>query len=348
MTRRLAGKARYKRRGRLMRVSGPLCRLAFLLVLARPAGGQHAPDLHDDHRALIGEVNHLVVSLGTRLWPAWDVQRAPFLLRSNGWEYLWRHPAPPGDFRPIIRRGVRDTIWVRPMPDTMRYEAAFPIAGAMTVVMSAPDAGGDPAEWVLTAAHELFHVHTGWRRQPNPFVGPCASMHELDFPFPFQDSTLNAAWRLEAEQLFQALTADSLTARIQIRLLPLSRRLQAALIPDTSVRDYKALIEWKEGVARYTERELARLASDTALYQPSRDFRLRFPSVAYGNTWNERYRNQLNPIRFVGQGVRGRTMFYYLGMGKAYLLDRLVPDWRERYLTSTLDAMIAHGISSLR
>jgi hypothetical protein len=34
-------------------------------------------------------------------------------------------------------------------------------------------------------------------------------------------------------------------------------------------------------------------------------------------------------------------MFYYLGMGKAYLLDQLVQGWREQYLTSTLDALIA-------
>jgi hypothetical protein len=54
----------------------------------------------------------------------------------------------------------------------------------------------------------------------------------------------------------------------------------------------------------------------------------------------------VNPIRFVGEGVRGRPMFYYLGMGKALLLDRLWPGWRSRYFEADLESLLAEGLDA--
>jgi hypothetical protein len=55
----------------------------------------------------------------------------------------------------------------------------------------------------------------------------------------------------------------------------------------------------------------------------------------------------LNPIRFVGEGVTGRTMFYYLGMGKAYALDRMDAEWKSRYRQATLDELLERAAARL-
>ena len=55
----------------------------------------------------------------------------------------------------------------------------------------------------------------------------------------------------------------------------------------------------------------------------------------------------VNPIRFVGEGIRGRVMFYYLGMGKAYALDRIDPAWRKAYRRRTLDELLEVGTARL-
>lgn len=48
----------------------------------------------------------------------------------------------------------------------------------------------------------------------------------------------------------------------------------------------------------------------------------------------------LNPVRFIGEGVKGRVMFYYSGMGKGYLLDKINPDWKNKYFKFNLDDLI--------
>ena len=177
-------------------------------------------------------------------------------------------------------------------------------------------------------------------RVVNPFQGAHEGTHDLSFPFPYEDEVLNAAWRLEAESVFLLATGDSLTRRVHQRLIPLAWRVQEALASDSLFIAYKQLQEWNEGVARYTERELARMAMDQSRYEASPVFRRTFPDASYAETWAARYEGMLAPIRFVGEGVRQRAMFYYLGMGKAYALDLLDPTWRERYAERTLDALL--------
>jgi hypothetical protein len=59
----------------------------------------------------------------------------------------------------------------------------------------------------------------------------------------------------------------------------------------------------------------------------------------YGETY------MINLIRFVGEGVRGRKMFHYLGMGKAYALDRIDPGWRTAYRQETPDELLERGVA---
>ncbi len=105
-------------------------------------------------------------------------------------------------------------------------------------------------------------------------------------------------------------------------------------------------MEWDEGVARYTERELAALAADPDAYAPTAPFAELFPSASYTGIWKETYATYLNPVRFIGEGVQGRAKFYFMGMGKAYLLDRLLPDWKMRYFDAGLDDLIAMAVSA--
>ncbi len=132
-------------------------------------------------------------------------------------------------------------------------------------------------------------------------------------------------------------------------MLALAWRIERALPGDRELDDYKVFTEWSEGVARYTERELARLAATEAGYQSAASFARAFPSCSYARVYREQYgvTTMLNPIRFVGQGVTGRRMFYYLGMGKAYALDRMDSGWRSHYRQATLDDLLEQAVARL-
>jgi len=152
-----------------------------------------------------------------------------------------------------------------------------------------------------------------------------------------------AGCRVESELLFTLVTKERLApgdSSVSPKVFRDMQKLFAAVIVDSLHLRYKRWIEWSEGVARYTERELAGLSRNLSFYEPTKEFRSLFPWSSYSGTWTDYYAGMVNPIRFVGEGVRGRVMFYYSGMAKEYVLDRIRPDWRSKYFNKTLDDLL--------
>jgi hypothetical protein len=322
-------------------------------TLCKPARAQQTPipDVSPQDRVLLEEVDNLVSKLGPFLWQDWK-GFPPFLIRRGGQEYLIGHPHPPEDFHPSASEILNKRVWVRVAKDTSDIQASYPLNGVMTAMMSAPTPTDNAYVWVLTAAHETFHCYQGQSPGHSPFVGKFAEYNDLTFPFPYDDKTVMAALRLEAETVFRLASAssdDKESLIAQSRLLPLNSRIESALYTAPEFQDYKLLTEWKEGVARYTERELARLAATAGRYEPAPPFAQMFPASSYSTVWREEYGDapMLNPIRFVGEGVQGRVMFYYLGMGKAYALDHMNPKWRALYKTASLDDLLQQASTDL-
>jgi hypothetical protein len=296
--------------------------------------------------ALISEIFHLQNQLASKIWPQWSASNAPFLLKTDGYDFLINHPHPPDDFTETRDSLLGAEIWSRPNEGPGSSQATYPINGAFTVEFSQIEEDYDPCLWVLKAAHELFHVYqhdTRSDRIVEPFVGGHADENELSYPFPYDDEAVQSLMRLEAEFVFRFIMADSSSA-LDVKMTQKSvghvRTVASRVFADSSDWKYKQWMEWNEGVARYTERELAAIARDPMLYRPSASFIEHFPQADYAETWESHYSKSLNPIRFVGEGVKGRVMFYYLGMGKAYALDGMRPGWRERYFELDLDGLI--------
>ena len=302
-------------------------------------------------RALLEEVDHLVSKLGPFLWEDWQAL-PPFLIRSGGQEYIIGHPRPPKDFHPSDSEVLHRRVWIRTAKDTSDIQASYPLNGVMTAMMSALAPGENAHIWVLKAAHEVFHCYQGTSPLRSPFVGKFAKYNDLTFPFPYDDSKVMAALRLEAESVFRLVftnAEDKQSLIIQSKLLALASLVERGLYSAPEFQDYKLRTEWSEGVARYTERELARLAATTERYQPTSSFAETFKTSSYAAVWSEEYGDapMLNPIRFVGEGVKGRVMFYYLGMGKAYALDRIDPKWHNSYKRASLDALLQQASTEL-
>jgi len=334
----------------------PTTTIALMLaagVYCRSAKAQRTPlaDVSAQDRVLLEEVHNLVSKLGPVLWQDWK-DFPPFLIRRGGQEYLIGHPQPSEDFHPSSSEILHERVWVRVGKDTSDIQASYPLNGVMTAMMSAPTANENEYVWVLKAAHEAFHCYQGRSPVPEPFVGKFAGYNDLTFPFPYDNKTLMAALRLEAEIVFRLTSAssdDKESLAVQSRLLPLAWRVENALYSDPEFQNYKLHTEWSEGTARYTERELARLAATSGRYEPTPSFVQMFPASNYSTVWREEYGDMrmLNPIRFVGEGVRGRVMFYFLGMGKAYALDHMNPQWRASYRNASLDDLLQQASTVL-
>lgn len=315
---------------------------ASAMIAPRQAPAQF-PDLAPREAALVVEARHLAETVGRELWPAWEPGRVPIMLRSGTHDWLLRHPAPPPDFRPAWSATLAESLHVRAASSSGSERAAYPVNDVTTSVMALPGPDDDARRWVLLLVHELFHGYQGTRRISDAFTGEFAGFNDLTFPFPYQDSAVRAALRMEAEAVHQLLRAPqvpSAEAAVQFRLLGLARTLLGRVAPAEQHLAFARESEWNEGVGRYTEREVARRAADSTAYRSTEPFLTHHPRGDYGKAWDAHYADMLNPVRFVGEGVQGRVMFYYLGLGKATVLDRLDPAWRLNYLTRSLDELI--------
>ncbi len=207
--------------------SSPVSRLAASQILSA------------EDAALIREAYHLQHTLGASVWAEWDKTAGPLVYKTGTYEVLIGSSDPPDGFEPVWSDTYGDTVLVRPSDDVRKYRAAFPFEGTWTAVLSPPDPEENSARWVVLVAHELFHV---WQNQVrserilNPFVGKHADEHELSFPFPHDNDRISSLYRLEAEEVFRACTADTLRgarARTTVRLLAHANVVAPAVYEDS-------------------------------------------------------------------------------------------------------------------
>jgi thiol-disulfide isomerase/thioredoxin len=110
--------------------------------------------------------------------------------------------------------------------------------------------------------------------------------------------------------------------------------------------NYARFQEHDEGAGRYTEYRVAELASED--YEPTPEFAALEDFVPYARVWSEAYASSPFVIKHGGRAVRTRTLFYYTGMGKCLLLDRIGGDWKSRYFAPDvwLDDLIRDAVGA--
>jgi hypothetical protein len=91
---------------------------------------------------------------------------------------------------------------------------------------------------------------------------------------------------------------------------------------DQKIAAYEQTTEWIEGLARYAE-----VALMLHVNQAAPNNTITYPAAA--EIWQPFLDQLLNPAASP-DGFRGR--YYLLGAGQAFLLDRLLPDWKSRVL----------------
>lgn len=247
-----------------------------------PAPGV-APGIPEADRVRIAEAFRISEQLGERIWPGWRGVPFAVLLVTPEREYLVRHPHPSSDFTrlghdPLLGADVFTRR--RVFPATL--QATFPAVGGLAtiVVGEAEHTGLRSTAWTLMLLHEHFHQLQTAR--PGYFEGVDAlrlargdttGMWMLNYAFPY-DSAPVAARFADFTQAAAALITERSAPRPGdparfADFLAARDRLRATLSPD----DYRYLAFqlWQEGVARYTEYALARLAAER--YTPTSRFR---------------------------------------------------------------------------
>jgi len=104
---------------------------------------------------------------------------------------------------------------------------------------------------------------------------------------------------------------------------------------DAKSQRYFSFQCWQEGVARYTELAVARLAANA--HAADRAFLNDAQAAALANDAEGTLARILKRLRTISLKEGQRSNFYAVGAGEALLLDRASPGWHDRYLQSAMD-----------
>jgi hypothetical protein len=265
---------------------------------------------------------------GDSLWPGYSTAPFGFLLVSDEGEVLLCDERVPEGFTRGDRLKGLDCA-VATGPKSWRNPsllAAMPAFGpGEVIVMGSPAATGlDEETWRRTALHEHFHQ---WQGQlPDIYQrlealglskGDQSGMWMLNYPFPYEKPEVDAAYRAAAKALIAALSASPADLRRNTEAYFAKRRAFAASVSEEEWRYFDFQL-WKEGVARWTEMEVARRA---------------------GGKWAERadrdWKALLADLDTASLAKKQRVGVYSYGAAEAALLERVDADWRGCYRAVT-------------
>lgn len=309
------------------------------------------PPLPAEQRLRLNEAFHLVETLGPAVWPGFNGRQAPVVLSVGDVEYLLNRTEPLNGFEAVSGDTFRDRpVFARERVFSPALLATFPVNGVTSVVIgTAERTERSVAAWVLTVAHELFHVFQAERELDEKVLAlaigpPDESDWHLDYPYPYDDEAVRNAMHLLGYNLFRCVQhpddadADAVTydARVAHEALENLLLLLDLRFDEPRHAAYFRYQTGKEGVARYVEYRLAGLAAQGS-YEPLPGFARSVGGAEYATIWNDHFASGLiHTIKHAGRVSSNRVEFYGLGLGLALTLDRVQPDWKKSYFEEDL------------
>ena len=300
------------------------------------------PPLSTTDRVRLAEARRVMTAIGDSVWPGWSAAPSAVLLVTPHREFLIWHPRPSADFERVGYDSLlRSDVHARPRQYGLTLLATFPAVGGVPtiVVGTAEQTGLRSTGWVVTLAHEHFHQLQTSRPEYYARVAALdlagddkTGMWMLNYPFPYASATVRAKFGTLAGAL-RAAVADTVRANHERHAAAIAKArsdLRAAL-PERDFR-YLDFQVWQEGIARYTEYAVARLAA--ARYEPSDAFRA-LPDAEPFAVVADRLRRQILETASVSLADE-RTAIYPVGAALGLWLDRADPSWRTRYFERML------------
>ena len=319
---------------------------------------ERLPSIPATDRIRLAEAFRLADEIGNDVWPNWS--KAPFavLLVTPDDEFLIRHPKPSGDFAKLAYDPLlKSDVYYRKRTMPTGFLATFPISGSMipTIVVGQAERTWvkTSTPWVITLLHEHFHQ---LQEAPSNYYAEVAALNlahgdqtgmwMLNYAFPYDRKEVQEQFALLSKLLADAIRSPKSERRKVRGYLEARRKFQSMISTD----DYKyfSFQFWKEGIARYTEYQVARVTA--AKYEPSKEFVALKDYRSFADVAKTTYDGIFRQLLAQKLGESKREVVYSFGAAEGFLLDRVSPRWRSRYFKDKFDLgrlYAASGVSKL-
>ena len=186
--------------------------------------------------------------------------------------------------------------------------------------------GGDSEAYIAGLVHEAFHSYQGSTAYERFAKAENAAGSEVNYPW--GDEHVEDAWQAEMEILAKAGQVKSRDAAKDLARRFLEKRAERRAMSrlNPGLVEYELQREWLEGLAKYAELSITRMAATEPGYTASAALAEDPDFHDYAS--RERFwRLQFQELKRM-TGQRGEIRFYYTGMAQAVLLDWLAPEWK--------------------
>jgi len=299
-------------------------------------------------RIRLAEAFALGENISNHLWTNWNTAPFAVLLVTPDNEYLVRHPNPSRDFMPLGYDALlKSDVYGRRRTQGTNLLATFPaIKGSAVptiVVGEAENTGAKTSTpWVVTLLHEHFHQLQYSRSNYyaetaalNLAHGDQTGMWMLNYAFPYENKLVWGQFAALAKLLVETAASKSSVdhSNLFVAYLQARRQFQQLLSPE----DYKyfSFQAWQEGIARYTEFDVAKFAA--AEHKPIKEFRALKDFTPFAEVANSIHEKIFQQLLTQQLGLSKREMFYPFGAAEGLLLDAANPSWRNRYFEEKFD-----------
>jgi len=335
-----------------------------------PSGPEINDRMTPIDKVRLAEALHLKAELGDAVWPGYTGLDAPVIIWNDEYEFLFGMSTPPSDWEAVPGEDFQGEAYFRRQADAPQNFAvkvgdqwAASVFTKYVLDSSLINAVDDllppvisdifpyrifiqPSELQIAGVqHEYFHVVQALDA-PDKF-GEAEAIYQFDDLYWLLDDDMQPDWGEEIELLIKAVEtsadSDSIEYGRQFLAQRDRRRQEFGLTADLIA--YEVSIEWLEGTAKYVELRSWQQAGRDPGYLPLLEMETDPDFKGYEDfdgQWSQAMRQTRQQA-----GKQGDVRFYYTGMLQAFLLDRLMPDWKVRiigngvYLESLLREVLA-------
>jgi len=306
------------------------------------------PKLQQEDVVVITEAFNLWKTKGEQVWEGWTKINIPFIYRKENYEYWINFPSSIKEKGKFIEKIQNMDVYGKAIENKNVIAASKDIYNISAVVLSSPKISEmTKEEWIITAIHEMFHVFQSSNKTFQNKIknldlayGNDASWM-LNYPFPYQDTSLKTISHMQGYLLYKVYQSDDFKENMYDcfllkDILSLYKNDIIQKYGNDGNYKYSNFQQSVEGGAKYTELKMAEIAVTN--YKPLS------PDIHFTDI----YTNQINVIRHCGKGTGGRLTFYYLGLAKCLVLDKINPEWKKNYFnTAWLDEIFDMSLNQI-
>ncbi|WP_439504458.1 hypothetical protein [Sediminibacterium sp.] len=313
--------------------------ILFVLTVFSVSFGQTTTKMRYEDKIRIREAINISNQFGEEIWKG--INQVPFvvLLIEDSVEYLINHPYPSNDFKLSENDSILKTkIFYRPRKFPDWYLATFPaVNGVNCIVVGTPEkTNKSSTAWIVTLLHEHFHqyeyTYPDYYRSVDKLElsgGDQSGMWQLNYAFPYDSSIIIEQYKKYIAALSKSFSSiDNRSFKKDFKIYISERNKFRQLLKPADYR-YFSFQVWQEGIARYSEYKFLQELDN---YQPSKDI-IQLPDfISFKEYKSEFIIREKNGLEKLKVNIDKRICFYAVGFVEGILLDKLNPEWHDRFL----------------